>query len=107
MRTLSVTTSGPIPSPGITAIRWVRVMRSSFWRSRERAASCNGGGVGGIHDAADLVLGQHTVDALGPLEDGLHALARRIDAVLLEPVDHVALAAHRADLDLLAAADDS
>src|SRR5437867_6111593 len=110
----SRTTSGPMPSPPITAIAWVLatlISSSCAPRGRlggpgtalKRAVASSGDSrlVQCFQHRLDLGVREHAVHALGSLEDRLHALARGGDRAALEPVDHVALAAHGADLDAL------
>src|SRR5438552_16955208 len=56
-------------------------------------------------DIEDLLLRQQPVRPLGPLEDRGHPRLGGRMASLLQPVDHIGLPAHRADRDLLDAAE--
>src|SRR5437868_2933343 len=60
-----------------------------------------------LNELHDLLFAENAAGALGMVVDALDALVGGFDVAGFEPVDDVRLAAHRADLDLLAHAEES
>src|SRR2546430_10054277 len=59
-----------------------------------------------LNELHDLLFAENAAGALGVVVDALDALVCGFDVAGFEPVDDVGLAAHRADLDLLAHAEE-
>src|SRR5919109_1521544 len=80
--------------------------RSADLASRKLPCRACGPGRGPLHDSDHVGLRKKAVTLLGPLEDGLDEFWAWCDAALLEPVNDVRFAAHRADVDDLLAAEE-
>src|SRR5688500_11249842 len=62
--------------------------------------------ISSARERVQLLLREQTVALFRAVEHARDALLRHLEAVGLEPKDHVRLAGHRADLDALLATDD-